>query len=443
MRTNPLYVKAFISLFYVICILLPASCSDPYYNNAESVYVSYPHAEGKVGGSINNAEIIIFDGKGNPVYEKYVNGSSFPGVELYRGKEYYFYAIANAGRKYSPLSRSGADSMKFLYGNNDYLRDSCRNFVMTGKKYFIYERDGSLLNMELCRCMAAVEVSGDKSGLYDGVDITVDSVMLKNVPTGFSLFSNGSFATSLKDGPHISAGPDFFNDGVMLYCPENICSRDKEHSGRETYLELHASYSSAFSAGKVVYRFHPGMDTCSHFDIERNHMYRVKVFFREYGAIGENNWRVEDSSLSYFDSLTVGDYVDLGDFPGVGEDCTYSSSDKGVAYVDASGRVKGKSEGDADIIVSAGGVERLFRITVVKAEINVKTVISAGSTVRWTWKGVRPVNVLPDLHSMDTSVLKILHVDREYIILRGVKTGKSRLVVISNGRAVSYIITVV
>jgi hypothetical protein len=44
---------------------------------------------------------------------------------------------------------------------------------------------------------------------------------------------------------------------------------------------------------------------------------------------------------------------------------------------------------------------------------------------------------------MDTSVLKILHVDREYIILRGVKTGKSRLVVISNGRAVSYIITVV
>ena len=165
--------------------------------------------------------------------------------------------------------------------------------------------------------------------------VSVNSVRAVNMANSVSPFN--SSLTYPDDVVSVQAdlasSPE--TDGkYVLYIPENrqgvILPQNNSPSGKNesairssghnpdkcTYIEASISYSSTFGvSGDVLYRFYPGKDNTSNFDILRNTGYDIVMSLRGSSLGIEASWKIDTEGLDDGRTLTLLPSVNLA-YPG-------------------------------------------------------------------------------------------------------------------------------
>lgn len=266
-------------------------------------------------------------------------------MELARGYEYNFYALANVGEKTAPVKESEirSDLMIAIKDTDD----------ISGCLPMAWETEGisitspsKTISISLDRLVARIGFKIDSS-LLNG--LTVTSIRLcQSAAVVWPFNSEGSRITSSseaitgdyaseEDLAAVNAGEGIIfyalenRQGVLL--PDNTDLWEKvpdalnDKADLCTYIEIGCEFQEGFLySGTVIYRFYPGADNTSDFSIVRNTDMSVTMYLTTDG-LKEISWKVEpdielqdgfaygylDESMHDADNLYVGEagYVGL------------------------------------------------------------------------------------------------------------------------------------
>ena len=240
-------------------------------------------------------------------------------TSLLRGVPYTLLACANLGYELPPLP------LEELSYPDEYTHGMPLSLLT---RRTIPEDTDSVIDLELERAMARVDLQLDRSALQGDVALEIESVHVGGCPASVSLFqesralgkddifASGFFLDSGQSQPLNHDGDGGKSGTVSLYLLEN-CQGDllPEDTPEEdkvltdsyfsavcSYIELWASYHSGSRhtppGEHLAYRFYLG-EGPGNFDVCRNTVYRITVR-PEGDGLGTDNWRLDKTCLAEF-----------------------------------------------------------------------------------------------------------------------------------------------
>ena len=342
--------------------------------------------EGFDDSLLEDINLYVTDEYGELVYHRYSEESLDFEVEAHDKREYCIYAIANAGKKIAARSAEEIEWLSLSIPDISYIRSNAGAVLMSGKTDPLLLDSATAITVYLTRCVAKVNLKADYSQLSSDVEITVNSVELKNVPSKMSLFKENRILSpdiSITGDTRYAPTTEDLAKGITFYQFENMQGTLLPDNNSQTgkvwpegslyskvcsYLELQATYSSPRKTGNILYRFYLGNDMLKNFDIKRNTQLNITVNFKGDGAVDENTWRVDNSEIM---DLVTGvsvspenyTFTELGaslqlsatvsPSTAYNSAVTWSSTNASVAEVDASGKVTAISEGECSIYATS------------------------------------------------------------------------------------------
>lgn len=241
---------------------------------------------------------------------------------LLRDVPYTIVAAANLG--YELPFRTLEEAREYRY-HLAYPDEFSQGIPMAACQEGVTVGEDGILEVELERLMARIELTIDRSQLQSDIDFKVTDVRVGACPSsvllmGPSKVSGPQETFSLgygKSGNQVSALNEGANAGlsrsVNVYllenCQGNLLENVQTDSGKVfkdgryqdicSYIELKAQYhSSTYSTpvgDRLIYRFYLGEDR-NNFDVVRNTWYRITVCPVGDG-LQESSWRVNKESL--------------------------------------------------------------------------------------------------------------------------------------------------
>ncbi len=230
------------------------------------------------------------------------------------GGEYTVYALANLGRKVepeAPLWQRDESSMQELTvgrGEKEWTA-----FPMAGTAGPVSFRTGSqTVTVTLRRLVARLGFCFSPDLMLKGQDITVTAVRLRNAAADVRPFAAGSAATSVLSVDDTASASDLktiSKDGIAYFYAFENCrgtllpgnddpwQKVPDNIGAQadlcTYLEVDCTMpGDGVIGGEVTYRFYPGDDNVTNFDVRRNRSYIICLCATGDG-LDRLSWKVE------------------------------------------------------------------------------------------------------------------------------------------------------
>ena len=331
---------------------------------------------------VEDINLYVFNERGDLVSFRYDTALQPLELTIYSKMQYTVYAIANAGRELPVRTETEMGKMMYDAPENGLAENASGSVLMSGKTSPQILYDGCTLPVNLTRCVAKITVRGDFTDLYPDVKLTVKRIGLKNVPKTVAVFRQSKVLSPEQacDGPAVeNIALEKFVSGIPFYVfenrqgtllPDNLEQMQKTFPpespfyGVCTYVEIAAAYESPRKKGEILYRFYPGTDMVSNFDVIRNMQQDITVFFKRDGAVEENTWRVDNSrirdlvtsitldpSFCKFTSLGDSRKIEVEILPPTADnrELVWSSSDSSVARVSPDGIVMSVGNGSCTI----------------------------------------------------------------------------------------------
>ena len=269
-----------------------------------------------VGSGIADVNIYIWS-DGHLLCHDYITsgtGSVTVTKSLSADRRYDIYALANMGGKVSPSSadwRRNESSMATITVTRD---DVGSDFPMAGKVTGAsVPTDGARLTIPMRRLVSRIAFRYSPDAALGGQDLSVTGVSLRNAAAQVFPFRDRSKAEStLPWDDHASSsdietlnrgGEVFFyafencrgdllpgNDDPWEKVPDNITSDDPDLF---TYVEVSCGMSGdGVIGGEATYRFFPGSDNVSNFDLVRNTGYTITLC-PTLDGLDRTSWKID------------------------------------------------------------------------------------------------------------------------------------------------------
>ncbi len=265
-----------------------------------------------------------FDEAGGHLLATAYNDSGELEIMLPKGGKYEIFILANMGDQSGRIPADRRDMERFRYDVQSYSRMREKGLPMVCTVVTAWTKS---LNLNLRRLMAKLVVAVDKSNIAQsgggGADSFVGHKMeVSRVARAIYPFApDGSSAKSpddlfMEEDIEYEIFPDMdvsTGDGTVLYVPENMqgvksgayesvggkSESNPELLGEElcTYVSLDG-YKNGYEDGvygKLTYRFFPGADNLSNFDLKGGMSYNLTLKLTWNGMYTEGDWRVERS----------------------------------------------------------------------------------------------------------------------------------------------------
>lgn len=241
------------------------------------------------------------------------------------GGEYTVYALANLGRSVepeAPLWQSDESTMQGLTvgrGEKEWTA-----FPMAGTAGPVSFRTGSqTVTVTLRRLVARLGFCFSPDLMLKGQDITVTAVRLRNAAADVRPFAAGSAATSVLSVDDTASASDLqtiSKDGIAYFYAFENCrgtllpgnddpwQKVPDNIGAQadlcTYLEVDCTMpGDGVIGGEVTYRFYPGDDNVTNFDVKRNRSYIICLCATGDG-LDRLSWKVE-ADIDYMGNQLV------------------------------------------------------------------------------------------------------------------------------------------
>ena len=272
--------------------------------------------------AVEDVNLFIFGPEG--VMEEHIWAKSSTGisVSLLEDVPYTYFACANAGYRLQDVGIEELEGMRYYL---TYTDEYSKGIPMSCVARDVVAGEEGKVELELQRCMARLEIRMDRSALYSGVDIDVESIEVGACPRSVQLFGKSRvrskddiFAKGFnKDGRDVWAlntGSGAVSEPLYLYILENCQGDllDDAHGPEDKVFEsldgrgelcshviIKASYYSPRYHTKpgeyLIYRFYLG-ESPGNFDVRRNVNYRITVR-PEGSGLNENSWRVDRGAI--------------------------------------------------------------------------------------------------------------------------------------------------
>ena len=334
---------------------------------------------------ISNASLMIFNSDG--LLEKHLyleDGQTSCVTSLLRGEKYSIYACINFGYPVKVSRIEGLDEITFFMAYPDEYKEG---IPMTASAHDIMINGDDVIELELERLMARIDIRIDRSRLSDGVRMDVTGVRIGNCPRKVRPFTRNRvenddecFTVGFRHGDLECSDLnilDYYGTSrpVSLYMLENMQGKFSEHgiySPQEkvfdendprkyicSYIELEMDYSYEDMASKdqpLIYRFYLG-ENLNSLDIERNSQYTITVSPEDDG-LKEDSWRVDKSGIKFTGKPELVQYPrdylrgNIGDVIHIGCRLTpsWAPLDIGLEYLEAD-----KAEGIYDYVIDEDG----------------------------------------------------------------------------------------
>ena len=330
-------------------------------------------------------------------YKEWINvpkGEELVSMDLHliKGRDYVFYVLANYGTELEIISLEALEDVK-LELESPYLSGTgCLMSAMTD----INTLSDSSPEIELCRMMAKISISIDRSALSEDVVMNVQKVCIGNCPKFISAIGRNKMENRFDrfdegfclSGEHCQelnrTGQGGRSGEVSLFMLENMqgdfpyeIEEDEEKvldeedvlSDVSSYIEIEMEYRSSrhFSTDRnLIYRFYLG-EGLDDLNVERNCHYHITVT-PEDGGLSGNGWRVDKTGIGTYVNqiiLSETDFIlrykgqenllEAEILPAEASNHTviWKSSDDSIATVDADGNVTAIHEGSCSIRCTA------------------------------------------------------------------------------------------
>ena len=407
---------------------------EPQYGEKDSICLNVNFKLEGIGTKTVNERLIedvnlyITDQMGALVHQGYYTGAVNIDAEVYDNMTYTVYAVANAGKKMQVSNAEDIEALTYSIQDISRIASPGGAVLMCGKSEPQKLDKQATITIILTRCIAKVVIQANYSGLYDDVEIKVNKVQLRNVPTSTKIFAPNSIANSSgamngemvlqPSGSSLEQGIAFYQyenlQGTLQ--PENTSQQEKQwpqgsrYEGICSYVEMQATYSSPRKYGNILYRFYLGKNMLSNYDVERNTQLNITVNFQKDGAVDENTWRVDNSDIQdlvtrielntnelSFTEIGETDIIKTEIYPHTASNRTldWISTDNLVAEVDGNGNVTSTGYGECQICVSTTDGSNITEYCNVK-------VIHIDTPEPPTDVEVTKITVIPDKISLTT-----------------------------------------
>lgn len=243
-------------------------------------------------------------------------------VSLLEDAPYTYFACANAGYRLADATLEEMEAMRYYL---TYADEYSRGMPMSAVRRSVVAGADGVVELELKRCMARLEIRMDRSALHSGVDIEVESIEIGACPRSVALFGSSRVRSAddiFAKGFHkegmgarpLNTGGGAVSEPLRLYLLEN-CQGDllEGVNGPEdkvfdpldargklcSHVIIKASYFSERYHTRpgeyLVYRFYLG-EAPGNFDVRRNVSYSITVR-PEGSGLNESSWRVDRSAI--------------------------------------------------------------------------------------------------------------------------------------------------
>ncbi len=432
--------------------------------------------------AIENVNLYIVNELGDlAAYGYYVGKELSIDVDIMENMKYTLYAIANAGKKIYANSASAIEALVYKPAD-EFIYTPDKAVIMSGKSKPVILKDGQSVTIELKRCIAKVQLKADFENLYENVKIDIESVQLKNIPTGITLFKNSRIygPDDVADGAIVNNPTlEELVQGITFYQYENMQgdlnpgnSDQKQKVWPEgsvyskicSYIELKGSYESDYKRGDIAYRFYLGTDMVSNYDVIRNTRHKITINFNGNGAVDENSWRVDNSDIMDLVTdvivmpenlklyVTEKQKLEAMVKPETAhiKEVEWSCSDESIASVDAFGNISALSEGECTIMAEStdGTAKKGFcNVVVINPQIEFaieNSVMYDGEERFLKYARLVPATAGVDVVSSNEDVLQILESDNMGVKVRAITEGEATITATIRGTDISadYPITV-
>lgn len=435
--------------------------------------------------AISDLNIYVTDYRFNNVfYHTYVTGSNATGIKVKSNRIQEIYVIANLGYS-KPLTDTDIFDTDFITASSVSDIAPSGKVVMFGGGTGEFS-DGATVPITLTRQISKVSFGCDYSGLNPGVNVTVKSISLKQIPKRtalYAVYSSGNRnPTVVMDGESRSAAageiPDLTTTPVSFYMWSNMQgtvapgatnNKEKEQlmsaakKSVSTYVEMEYDYKSPTKAGTIIYRFFLG-ESYEDCNIKNNTHYHFTVKFSGDASADENSWSVDTeglydlvtgislsptnlsfSAINETSALTATISPSTAQNKGV----VWSSSNDAVATVSSTGIVTAKGDGTCTITAASAenpSIKATCAVSVSSTPLafstnNVK--IPTSGYVDINYSGVNQWSTL-SATSTDESIAKLDIATTNKIYIRAYKAGTCTVTLHdnANGKNTSCNITV-
>ena len=264
---------------------------------------------------IRTLQLFVVDSDGDIVDEDYRSGSTALSFKGRVGETYHLYAFANNSSRIEGFETED-DILEWEY-RTTLSGHFPSGFPMAGdREWTVSERGGSTV-VELVRLVSKLVLTLDTSEMDLHGVFTLNSVKLRNCPSGLKPFVQGQKALDSADvGDGDLASADDLaklnaGESVCFYILENMqgdllpsngdpwqkipSNLSSEEEALCTYLEASGSYISPGYDGSDSYRMYLGKDNVSNFDLCRNNLYRLTLSLTEDNMRKDGNWKITAS----------------------------------------------------------------------------------------------------------------------------------------------------
>lgn len=263
--------------------------------------------------------------------------STNQGVDLNNDSKYSFYVLTgDLTNETIPSSENALVSLRHRYGMDSFssYHDRWKSIPMAAKVVGKTPRELDILDgkedgkvrFDAERLFAKLSLSIQyDTYIKNYFKISINSVRVVNMANSVSPFTpNLCYPDDVVAvDADLAVKPE--TDGkYILYIPENkqgtILPTNTDPSGKNlsairssghnpdkcTYIEASVSYSSVFGVGgEVLYRFYPGSDNTSNFDIVRNTGYEITLSLHGSSLGIDASWKIDTEGLDDTRILTL------------------------------------------------------------------------------------------------------------------------------------------
>lgn len=444
--------------------------------------------------AISDLNIYVTDENSRTVFSHtYVPGSNISssyasGIKVNSNKSQSIYVVANLG-----YSKPLTDVYNLLTSAPFFITASSVSdiapsgkVVMFGKIENQQFRNGTTVSIRLIRQISKVSFGCDYSGLNPGVNVTVKSISLHQIPKKTSvnyIYNGNNNPTVVMDGESRSAAageiPDLTTTPVSFYMWSNMQgtvapgatnNKEKEQlmsaakKSVSTYVEMVYDYQSPTKAGTIIYRFFLG-ESYEDCNIRNNTHYHFTVKFSGDASADENSWSVDTeglydlvtgislnptslsfSAINETSALTATISPSTAQNKGV----VWSSSNDAVATVSSTGIVTAKGDGTCTITAASAenpSIKATCAVSVSSTPLAFSTnnvTIPTSGYVDINYSGVNQWSTL-SATSTDESIAKLDIATTNKIYIRAYKAGTCTVTLHdnANGKNTSCNITVI
>ena len=316
--------------YVIILILLAVACAKQPPQAREEVRLHFfPTPDVRSASppedAVDDVNIFIFGPEGTAEEHIWARGKDLKGgsvkASLVKGVPYTFFVCANTGYRMQEASARELEEMRYFL---TYPDEFSRGIPMSAVHRNIPADD--VIDLQLTRCMAKLELRMDRSKLYSGVNIDIESIEVGACPRSVQLFAEskarstddlfpkGYIRSGVQAGPLNTDEKEGMSQPLCLYLLENCQGtllegatgpEDKVFGSLDktgelcSYVELHASYRSSRYCNRpgeyLIYRFYLG-ESLNNFDVHRNVNYNI-IIRPEGSGLNEDSWRVDRNAL--------------------------------------------------------------------------------------------------------------------------------------------------